>query len=64
VCCKPELVLGDEPVIALCGHDCTDEPLYATDDGHTLCSVCERLARSAQTDPLGCQSVCPALRWS
>lgn len=64
VCCKPEVVLGSEPVIALCGRDCTDEPLYPTDAGHVVCPLCEQLARRARADPLGCQSVCPALRWS
>lgn len=61
VCCKMEVVLSGGPVIAVCGHDSTDEPLYFGSDGHEVCQECDRLVQLALASPLGCQLICPAL---
>ena len=60
VCCKMEVVLGGGPVIAVCGHDSTDEPLYFGSDGQEVCRECDRLVQLALASPLGCRLICPA----
>lgn len=33
-----------DPNLALCGHDCTDDVFWATDDGPPACPMCAHMA--------------------